>query len=51
MSRALLVLVFAAAATSACQQQTPCKAACSPFFSDLQLADWDQTLKKASLLQ
>jgi hypothetical protein len=38
-----------ALASVGCQQKTECKAACSPFYSDLELAGWDQTLRKASL--
>lgn len=46
MKRLSLVLLLAVAA---CQQKTECKAACASFFSDLELADWQQTLKKSSL--
>ena len=47
--RVLVLGLLALPLLAGCQQKTPCKAACSPYFSDLELADWDQTLRKASL--
>jgi hypothetical protein len=46
---ALALAALSLVSFAACQTTTQCKASCASFYSDLELATWDETLRKASL--
>jgi hypothetical protein len=46
---ALATSLFIASGISGCENKTKCVASCAPFYSDVELLDWNQTLRKASL--